>query len=311
MDIAGVGYNCIDRLCTVENYPEEDSSTHITSIETQGGGAAATALVAASRLGKKTQLIGVIGKDSVSREITAHLEKDGVDCSCLKAREDAFGLQSFVMVNPANGSRTKFPQKDTNPDIEWTKDLEKAIRGAKILHLDGTNHANAMEAAKIAKRCGVPVSLDGASLKEPNEVNLELARLADILIMNYRYPVRITGIKDYEKALLEIASWGTAKIVMGTLGSKGCKAVIDGRIEYFPAYPVKAVDTTGAGDVFHGAFLAGYLDGMDLRTNIRFASAAAALKCTKPGGRSGIPSKQEALEFMEKMEGEMYRSSRV
>ena len=308
MDISGVGYNCIDRLCTVEEYPQEDSSTHITSIEIQGGGAAATALVAAARLGKKAGLIGVIGKDSVSKEIVSLLEADGVDCSGLVPREDAFGLQSFVMVDRKKGSRTKFPQEDTNPDIEWTGKLRKIIKDSKVLHLDGTNHRNAMEAALTAKEYGVPVSLDGASLKTPNELNLELARLADILIMNWRYPVKVTGIQDYEKALLEIASWGTAKVVIGTLGSKGCKAVIDGRIEYFPVYPVKAVDTTGAGDVFHGAFLAGYLDGMDIRENIRFASAAAALKCTKPGGRAGIPSKEEALKFIEKMNREMYRS---
>ena len=307
MDIAGVGYNCIDRLCTVEEYPPEDSSTHITSINIQGGGATATALVAASRLGKKTCLIGNVGKDPVSDEIIGFLETDGVDCSKLIRRDDAFGLQSFVMVDPKTGSRTKFPQRDTNPDIEWTGDLKKAVKDAKILHLDGTNHTNAMEAAKIAKKCGTLVSLDGASLKEPNEVNLELARLADILIMNWRYPVRVTGIKDYDEALLEIASWSTAKIVIGTLGSKGCKAVIDGHIEYFPAYPVDVVDTTGAGDVFHGAFLSGYLDGMDLRENIRFASAVAALKCTKVGGRAGIPGKKEALEFMKRMDREMYR----
>lgn len=307
-DIVGVGYNCIDRLCTVEDYPKEDGSTHILSINIQGGGAAATALVAASRLGKDVCFIGNIGKDSVSKEITDLLEKDGVDTSKLIARDDAIGLQSFVMINPANGSRTKFPQKDTNPDIEWTRDLKKTIGKAKAIHLDGTNHANAMAAARIAKEQGVLVSLDGASLKEPNEVNLELARLADILIMNYRYPLRVTGKTDYDEALLEIASWGTAKIVAGTQGDKGCKAVIDGHIEYFPAYPVKAVDTTGAGDVFHGAFIAGYLDGMDIRTNFRFASAVAALKCTGVGGRDPIPTKEQALEFMKKNEREMYRS---
>ena len=308
MDIVGVGYSCLDILCTVEAYPPEDGSTHITHIDEQGGGATATALACASRLGQKTCLIGNIGNDDVSKEIVALLESDGVDCSKLVVRDDSFGLQSFVMVDPSKATRTKFPQKDVNPDIEWTNRLKRVIRDAKILHLDGTNHTNAMEAAKIAKECGTLVSLDGASLKEPNEVNLELAKLADILIMNYRYPLRVTGKNDYDDALLETASWGTAKIVIGTVGEKGCKAVIDGHVEYFPAYPVKAVDTTGAGDVFHGAFLAGYLDGMELRDNIRFASAVAALKCTKPGARAGIPNKKEALDFMQKMEAEMYRS---
>jgi len=295
-DIVGVGHNCIDRLCKVENYPNEDGSTHITSIDIQGGGAVATAMVAAQRLGKKTCIIGLIGKDAVSQEITDLLKSDGVDCSHLVSDDRAFGLQSFVMINPANGSRTKFPQRDTLPDILWNDELYDIIKGARVLHLDGTNHNNAMAAAKCAKDNGVLVSLDGCHLKDDNNLNLELAKLADILIMNAKYPLRITGLDDYDEALKLIATWGPS-VVIGTLGDKGCKAVIDGKVVSFPAYEVKAVDTTGAGDVFHGAFLCAYLDGKSLEDCIKFASAVSALKCTKIGGRAGIPTKEEAILF--------------
>ncbi len=297
LDIVGVGHNCLDRLCTVEAYPPEDGSTHITSMSVQGGGAAATAMVAASRLGKKTALIGPIGTDSTSAEIRRLLEEDGVDCSYLLADEKNYGLQSFVMINPENGSRTKFPQRDNLPDILWTEELFGVIRSAKVLHLDGTNNANAMAAAKCAKESGVTVSLDGCSLKDDNAKNVALASMADILIMNAKYPLRVTGLTDYDAALAEIAGWGP-QVVIATLGDRGCKAWMNGEVRNFPAFRVKAVDTTGAGDVFHGAFLTAWLDGMDPEACIRFASAVSAIKCTKPGGRAGIPTREEALGFV-------------
>ena len=281
LQIAGVGHSCLDRLCTIESYPREDDSTHITSIAVQGGGAVATALVAASRLGASTAWIGNAGTDIISSEILRLLEADGVSTAYAARRPDAAGLESFVMVNPQNGSRTKFPERDVNPPIEWTEELSAAL------------------AASIAREAGVVVSLDGCSMQADNERNRKLASMADILIMNRKYPLRVSGLPDYREALLEMASWGP-RIVMCTLGDEGVLAVIDGRVESFPAFEVKAVDTTGAGDVFHGAFLRGYLDGMDLRSCIRFSSAVAALKCTKIGGRSGIPTMDEALAFMER-----------
>ena len=299
LQIAGVGHSCLDRLCTIESYPREDDSTHITSIAVQGGGAVATALVAASRLGASTAWIGNAGTDIISSEILRLLEADGVSTAYAARRPDASGLESFVMVNPQNGSRTKFPERDVNPPIEWTEELSAAVRSADILHLDGTNWVNAFNAASIARDAGVVVSLDGCSMQADNERNRKLASMADILIMNRKYPLRVSGLPSYPEALLEMASWGP-RIVMCTLGDEGVLAVIDGRVESFPAFEVKAVDTTGAGDVFHGAFLRGYLDGMDLRSCIRFSSAVAALKCTKIGGRSGIPTMEEALAFMER-----------
>lgn len=296
-DIVGVGHNCIDRLCIVEDYPKEDSSTHISKIEIQGGGAVATAMVCASRLGKSTTIIGPIGKDAVSTEIIELLKSDGVDCSNLNTIDSIYGLQSFVMINPNNGSRTKFPQRDTLPNIEWNSRNIEVIKNSRILHLDGTNYDNAITAAQIAHKNGVIVSLDGCSMKDDNDKNIKLARMADILIMNAKYPLRVTGLSDYDDALMEIANWGP-KIVICTLGEKGCKAVINNKVENFPAFKIKAIDTTGAGDVFHGAFLSAYIDEFNLKECIRFASATAALKCTRIGGRNGIPTKMDVIDFI-------------
>ena len=295
--IVGVGHNCLDYLCTVEAYPPEDGSTHITSIAEQGGGAAATAVVAASRLGCRSVFIGRLGDDDTGKKILALLQKDNVDTSYIDIVPGGRSSVSYLMINPANASRTKFPYPDKLAPIEWDERLVKLVGGAHALHIDGTKYDNALSAVRIAKKAGVTVSLDGCSMQRDNEKNKALASLADILIMNARYPLLVSGIADYARALLEMSHWGP-KIVIGTQGSSGCMAVIGGGVFLFPAYDVAAVDTTGAGDVFHGAFLAGYFKGMDLEVNIKFASAVSALKCTKVGGRNGIPSYADALSFM-------------
>lgn len=299
-DVVGVGHSCVDKICTIENYPKEDGSTHITNICIQGGGAVATAMVAVSRLGLNSAFIGNIGYDLVSDLALSLFEKEGVDTSFLIRNKDSHGLESFVMVNPQTQSRTKFPQRDTNPPINFTNDLINVIRNSKILHLDGTNYQNAIEAAKIAKEHKVLVSLDGCSMQENNQKNKELASMADILIMNSKYPLRVTNKDNYNQALLEIASWGP-KVVLCTLGVNGQKAVIDNQVIDFPAFrDFEVIDTTGAGDVFHGAFLVGFIKGLGLKKCIRFASLIAGIKCSKLGGREGIVGAEEAKSLFEK-----------
>ena len=297
--VVGVGHSCLDKICTVEHYPREDDSTHITSILTQGGGAVATALVALSRLGVPSLFIGNGGFDGVTDEIEKLFVSDGVECKIIR-REDSHGLESFVMVNPENGSRTKFPQRDTNPPIEWDSELEKVIGDADILHLDGTNWENAYNAMKIAKKSGVTVSLDGCSMQKDNEKNKLLASSADILIMNKKYPLRVSGKDNYEDALLTMATWGP-KIVVATLGDQGSIAVKDGKIVRYGIYKEEnVVDTTGCGDVFHGAFLSAWLERKDLDWAIRFASITSSLKTRKLGGRAGIPNRDKVLEIIGK-----------
>ena len=294
--IVGVGYSCVDCICMVEDFPLEDGSTHVTSRETQGGGAVATALVAASRLGSKCAFIGNLGNDVLADEIIKLFKNDNVFTGYLYKRQDCSTMESTIMVNPANGSRTKFPQRDYNPPIEWTSELKEVIRSSQILHLDGTHYENAVNAAKLAKEYGVLVSLDGCSMQKDNEKNRALAAMADILIMNSRYPLRVSGLDNYDDALLEMSGWGDKKVIGCTLGEKGSKFVIDGKVVDFPSFrPHKMVDTTGCGDVFHGAFLNAYVSGMTLDRCVRFASATASCKCAVPGGRAGIPDRKTVL----------------
>ena len=293
--ILGIGHCCQDTICTVEAYPPEDGSTHILSMDdSQGGGAVATALAAAAKLGASCAMIGFVGDDPTGSRILEGLGSFGVDVSGVRRIPGGRSSSSIVMVNPATGSRTKFPYRDALPPLPFNREQRERIAGASILHLDGTRYENALRAAEIAREAGTLVSLDGCSRQTDNAKNLRLAEMADILITNAVYPFAVSGKADRDEALAFLAGLGKKKAVVMTGGKEGCWAFLEGRAVHFPAFPVQAVDTTGAGDVFHGAFLVRWLETEDPVSAIRFASAAAALKCLWPGGRAGIPSREAA-----------------
>ncbi len=297
--IVGVGHCCQDNLCTVEAYPPEDGSTHILAIDdSQGGGAVATAMVAAARLGAEAAFISNLGTDETGTHILEGFQRENVDIRGIERLPGYRSSTSYVMVDPEKGTRTKFPYRDNLPSIEWTQEKKQMIADADALHLDGTQWENAMAAADIACAAGTVISLDGCSRQADNAKNLALSDRADILIMNAVYPFRVSGKKTAEEALSFFASRRPRTVLAMTLGDKGCLYYQDGQVHAIPAFFVKAVDTTGAGDVFHGAFLARYLETGQLEASLRFASAVSALKCEKPGGREGIPTRAQAEAFL-------------
>lgn len=295
--ITGVGAAVLDHLNLIEAYPKEDGSTHITQIISQGGGACATAIVAAHRLGMHGQMISSVGDDETGQMILGGLDQEGIDTTMMEVVAGGISPHSEIMVNPETGTRTKFVCNNTLPPLEWNSDQIAQIKNSDLLHVDGTRYDNAMAAIRYAKEFGIPVSVDGCHMEENRELNRKMACQADILIMNARYPKLVANTQTTEEALEYFAAWGP-KVVISTQGTKGCLAWIDDKIEVFPAYSVKTVDSTGAGDVFHGAFLASYMKNGDVRRSIRYASIAAALKCTQVGGRAGIPTEQEILSYL-------------
>ena len=295
--VVGVGNVAYDNLCIIEDYPKEDSSTHILNIVNQGGGCVGSAMVCTSRLGESTSFIGNLGDDEAGRYIINDFIKEGVDISGITTIEGGRSSLGYVMIDPNKGTRTKFPYKDTLPDIEWTDDKVKQIQNAKILHIDGTQYNNCLEAALIAKEAGITISLDGCSKKEDNSLNVKLASLSDILIMNAAYPFYTSGLDNFEEAMYFFQDLGP-KVIISTQGEKGCVALINGELKTFPAYKVNAIDTTGAGDAFHGAFVAATLKGYSLEEAIRYSSAVSACKCRQIGGRAGLPTHNEVLAFM-------------
>ncbi|MCC6503455.1 MAG: sugar kinase [Deltaproteobacteria bacterium] len=249
MKAAGLGQCSLDYITLVNGFPVEDTKKEVLDFIVQGGGPVATALVALSRLGVKTSMIGRVSDDFAGVEIRKGLREEGVD----------------------------------------TKEF---FRGAGILLLDGLMMEASVRAASIASKMNIPILLDAGSLKPGM---LSLAALCDYVVCSEGFASAMKmSLKD---ALVKLAG-GRAKAVTVTLGRKGSVTLHDGRIFTHKACQVKAVDTTGAGDVFHGAYAFGVLQGWDMKKTVEFASIVAAMKCTKLGGRTGIPTLKEAMRFL-------------
>ncbi len=297
-DVIGVGNVAYDYLCIVEDYPKEDSSTHILQIVNQCGGCVGTSLVSMQRLGISSCYIGNIGNDDAGRIIQNDFLKEGVGIDGLDVLQDGHSSLGFVMIDPNHATRTKFPYRDNLADIEWTDKKKELIQNAKILHIDGTHYNNCMQAIEIAKANNVLVSLDGCSKKEDNSLNVDIARNADILIMNSAYPFYTSNKESLKDAFAFFANFG-AKYILTTRGEDGCIAYVDNEIREFPAFKVNAVDTTGAGDAFHGGFIAAILKGYPLLKAIEYASAVSAINTLQIGGRIGLPTHQEVEDFIQ------------
>ena len=257
-------------------------------------------MVAAARLGSGVGIIANLSDDEVGKKILNGLEMEGIDTSLIRILKGYRSSLGIVMVNKTNGSRTKFPYHDNLPEIEFGETSMEAMRHASILHLDGTRYENAIHAARIGKSLGLKISLDAASFKKIREENINLLQMADIIIADEKYPRKLLGINDDEQALLKMEEQFHPEILAMTLGKKGYLYIQEGEVLHGNAFPVEAVDSTGAGDTFHGAFLSEYLRTKDTSRCLRFASAAAALKCTALGGRAGIPKYEEVINFMNK-----------
>jgi len=296
-EVVGIGHVCKDTICLIHGYPLEDTSRHIEDYLIQPGGAASQAVAAVARLGGKAVFLGYLGDDAIGDYLHQDCTSEHIDTSQLLRIPGGQSSFSVVLSNALNASRTLFSYHDRLPAYEYTPEACAYIGGAKYIHLDGTMYENALQAAKTARKQDVQVSLDGCSMQKDNAKNLALVALTDILIMNETYPCRLMDTEDREEALLRIARLGPT-LVVSTSGSRGGMVVVEGKVEYFPAFQIEPLDTTGAGDAFHGAFLYGLLQGFDLWANLRFASAVAAINCLSHGGRQGLPNRAMVDSFI-------------
>lgn len=293
IEIIGLGFGAIDYLCIVPHIPIDEKVGVIKKL-VQGGGAAATAIVTASRMGAKTSFIGAVGDDREGNEIVQGLNREKVDTSYVSVKAGKESPVTFCWVEQETGKRsivwskgTAIPldSKDVNPDF---------IAPVKLLHLDGHNMEAAIRAAEIAKANGVIVSLDAGSLLPGIE---KLVELSDICIASEFFACNYTGEKDVEKAAGNLFAKGK-QVAAVTRGNKGVIAFTSGGVIKKEAFSVRVVDTTGAGDVFHGAFAYAYTQGWDTDKCLDFASATAAIKCTGFGGRTNIPGKNDVVKFL-------------
>ncbi|MFB3818077.1 MAG: carbohydrate kinase family protein, partial [Candidatus Methylomirabilales bacterium] len=260
----------------------------------QGGGLTATAMVACARLGLRTRYIGKFGSDQIGRVAREELAAEGLELGAAVQATDAPNRLCFVMVEAGSGHRTIIRHRDTRIWLRPEELVREAVCAGRVLHLDGYEGDAALQAARWARAAGIPVSVDA---EEPTERREELCAAADLLIVGLRFGRALTGRTEPGAILDGLARLGPRCVGL-TLGEHGSLLAQGGRAVEAPGYPVAVVDTTGAGDVFHGAFLYGVLRGWEAGDILRFANAVAALKCTQLGGRAGIPRVAAVRAFL-------------
>lgn len=285
----------MDYLCVVPHIPVDDKVEMFQNL-VQGGGPSVTAITAAARLGADTAFAGVVGDDERGRQIIDGLSAEGIDISALKVRQGAESPVAFCWIEKQSGKRSIAWGKGTAAALTPDEIDEDQIRNSMILHLDGHQTEAAITAAKIARKHGVIVSIDAGTVVPRIE---KLMELSDIIIASEKFAAHFTGEAGMDAAVRKLfaANCRFSAVTTGNRGSLG----FDGRnLIKCPAFKVDVVDTTGAGDVFHGAFVFEYSRGKTWAGCMRFASAVSALKCTKFGGRTGIPDLQTTENFLRK-----------
>jgi ribokinase len=305
--VAGFGQCSMDFIGVAEGFPGEDQKWETLPWETQGGGPAATAMVALSRFGVSTRFMGVVSDDPAGKLIREGFRAEGVDASFVIERPGGSSQQAFILANRRSGTRTIFWARPSvapiRPDEITDEITGRFLEGASMLLVDGLMTQSAAVAAMRAKGMKIPVMFDAGSIREEaREPTLELAALCDYVVCSEVFSSALTGGRHggrHEETLEKLIEMG-AKAAAVTLGKGGSLNVSrDDRVIFHqPAFGVDAVDTTGAGDVFHAGYVYGLINGWTLKDTARFASAVAAMKCRVPGGRAGIPSVKEAVEFM-------------
>jgi sulfofructose kinase len=289
--VIGFGLNAVDWMCVVPRYPEHNSKMRMECMYKLGGGQIATAAALCGRYGLKTRYIGRVGSDEIGQFSLADIQKEPIDTNCVEMVPDAFSQFSFIIVDRPTGERTIIWDRD--PRLAYSvEDLRSEwITQGQILHLDGHDQAASIQAARWARQAGMKTSLDIDKVQPGVE---ELLKLIDFAITSANFAQQFSGSPDWKTGLRAVAEVAPGFAAV-TLGKEGVGALWQEEIVQVPGISVEAVDTTGAGDVFHGAFVYSLFQNWSVERCLRFSNVAGALACTRYGARGGIPPVEEVL----------------
>lgn len=283
VDVVGVGLNATDTLIHLNEFPLCGSKVEYETETVMPGGQVATAIVACQTWGQRTRYVGKLGNDDAARLHVEAFQRCGVEPQLLYA-DGGSSARSLILVD-RYGERTVLCRRDERVILQPEELDREWIVKARALHVDGHDTAAATLAAEWARAAGIPVVAD---LDDAYPGVEDLMNRIDYLIVSRDLPGRLTGERDLRTALRELARRHGCRLAAATLGPHGVLAWNGECFHHAAAYCVQAVDTTGAGDVFHAGFLYGLLQGWALERQLDFACAAAALNCMAEGARGGI-----------------------
>jgi sulfofructose kinase len=293
-DCLGLGVNAVDYLCILDPYPHLDDKVDVKRSSIQGGGPVPTAMVTLAKLGARACYVGKVGDDPDGEFVRSQLQKEGVDTRYLSVDKKIKTSRASIWVDKGSGKRTVALDRDRKIRLKRTELNFMNSVSTRFVHLDAREPDINILVARWARKQKAQVCLDVGSLRDGVE---EVFPFVDHLIVSKRFACGFVKTSDPFEACRALMK-KKFKTVVVTVGEEGCICGADGKFFHSPGFRVKVVDTTGAGDVFHGAFIYGLLKKWPLKRAATFANACAALKCRKLGGRAGIPTLREVDDFI-------------
>ena len=291
-DCLGLGIAPADVLMQVGKYPKPGDKIDAENLIIQGGGPVPTAMVTMTRLGMKPAMMAAVGDDIFGRFVADELRREGVDTSLIKIKKQTTTVATG-WVESKSGQRTIVVNIEVR--IKPNDIKPASLPRFRSVHLDGRDLDASMKLAQYAVKKNIPVILDVGSMR--NDVSALFPYISH-LVCSSDFALPYTTKRNPETIVKALKSKCSGAVVV-TFGTDGSTGLSDNSgLVRQKAFRVKTVDTTGAGDVYHGAYIAGLLKNLDLKKRMEMASAAAALKCTKSGGRTGIPSMRQLKAFL-------------
>jgi sulfofructose kinase len=296
-DVVGVGLNATDTLLVVPHFPAYAGKIPFEEEILSPGGQVASAMATCARLGLRTRYIGTVGDDERGRIQMESLRKSGINLDYVQLREGCPNQSAYIIIDRGTGERTVLWSRPDCLRIDPAQIAPEQILSARLLHIDGHDTMAVAHAARIAHGAGIPVTVDVDTIYHGFD---RVLPYVDYLIASSEFPAQWTNERDPFRALEMIQAEYGMRVAAMTLGAHGALALEAGRFLYSPAFVVNCVDTTGAGDVFHGAFCYSVLQGMSLADALDFSNAMAALNCTALGARGGIRGLTEVQSLMQR-----------
>jgi len=288
-DVVGIGANSVDyvyRLPVAPEFHGPHAKLRLASHSVSCGGQVATAMATCAAFGLRAAYAGAVGADENGRRVEEALSARGVDLSLL-IRRPGGNQFAAILIEDRSGERVVLWDR---PDTLLLADADlptDALRSARAILVDDVDARASLEAARQARAAGVPVVTDLDHLTPFTEA---LVRTASHPVLSEHLPHALTGEGDLERALRVLRGWNPGLLTV-TVGARGAVALDGDRFLHADGFFVHAVDTTGSGDVFRGAFIAGLLEGLRTEQLLRFANAAASVSCRKHGALDGVPSR--------------------
>jgi sulfofructose kinase len=294
-DVVGVGLNATDTLILLPHFPSYGGKVPFEREILSPGGQVASAMVTCAQLGLRTKYIGTLGDDERGVVQLESLRASSVNLDDIEIRANCPNQSAYILIDQTSGERTVLWNRNECLRIDPSSVTADKITCARLLHIDGHDTPAVSRAAEIARRHQIPVSVDVDTIYPGFE---RVLPNVDYLIASSEFPSRWTHEPDPFRALSMIQDEYRMRVAAMTLGTDGSLARVDGRFIYSPGFIVDAIDTTGAGDVFHGAFCYSVIESMPVREALEFSNAMAALNCTALGARGHIASLPEAQALM-------------